>query len=163
MDEETKAMGTLVGVLEGLEEGARMRVIRWLAERFGVGVAGAGGRSAARVGEPRVEGEREFAELFAQADAGTGTERVLVAAYYLQEVMGRADLDSQSMNNLLKELGHGVSNVTRSLDLLMESRPKLVIQTRKSGKTKQARKKYRVTDAGTQKVKEMLTRAGSAA
>ncbi len=38
----------------------------------------------------------------------------------------------------------------------MDAKPQLVIQTRKSGKAKQARKKYRVTAEGVARIKELI-------
>ena len=56
----------------------------------------------------------------------------------------------------LKDLGHSVSNITRAFDSMMSQRPRLVIQVRKSGKTKQARKRYRVSREGIKRVQSML-------
>ena len=43
-----------------------------------------------------------------------------------------------------------------ALNALKDERPALMLQTRKSGKTKQARKLYRVTHAGESRVLSML-------
>jgi len=92
---------------------------------------------------------------------GTESESVLVAAYWHQVVQGVEHLDSQSLNAGLKNLGHGVGNVTRACSSLMRQKPALMMQVRKSGSTKQARKRYRLTAAGIQRIREMLT-AGAA-
>jgi DNA-binding PadR family transcriptional regulator len=50
-----------------------------------------------------------------------------------------------------------VSNITTALSSLIERKPQLVIQTRKSGNSKQARKRYRLTDAGIRAVERMIS------
>ena len=71
-------------------------------------------------------------------------------------MQGEADFDAQSVNTKLKHLGHGVGNITQALDVLKDRRPQLIVQLRKSGTTKQARKKYKVTTAGKSAVEAML-------
>jgi hypothetical protein len=93
---------------------------------------------------------------FAAASPENDTDRALVGAYWFQVIKGQADIDSQEVNSELKHLGHGVGNITRAFDHLMAAKPQLVIQTRKSGKAKQARKKYRVTEAGIARVNQLM-------
>jgi DNA-binding PadR family transcriptional regulator len=50
-----------------------------------------------------------------------------------------------------------VSNITRARDGLKARQPQLVIQVQKSGKSKQARKRYKVTSAGKTEVRRMLS------
>jgi len=61
----------------------------------------------------------------------------------------------------LKNLGHGVANITRAFNDLKARRPALAIQVQKSGRAKQARKKYKITEAGLTKVRKMLLGQGS--
>jgi hypothetical protein len=49
-----------------------------------------------------------------------------------------------------------VANVTRACSVLIQQRPALMLQVKKSGSTKQARKQYRLTAAGLQRAREML-------
>jgi hypothetical protein len=98
----------------------------------------------------------DFAALFEAAQPSTQGEKALAGAYWLQVVQGRADFDSQTLNTDLKQLGHGVANVTSALDQLIRRRPQMVLQVRKSGTSKQARKKYRLTNEGIKRVKTML-------
>jgi len=57
---------------------------------------------------------------------------------------------------MLKNLGHGIGNVTRACSALIAEKPALLMQVKKAGSTKQARKQYRLTTAGIQRVREML-------
>jgi hypothetical protein len=95
----------------------------------------------------------DLAELFARTNPQTETERALVVGYWLQMSDGQSEFDSQRVNSELKHLGYPVSNITRAFDSL---KPTLVQQTKKTGTTKQARKRYRLTHAGQKRVEAML-------
>jgi len=94
--------------------------------------------------------------LYEAANPRTEPQKVLVAGYWFQKLRGQSDVDGQQINTELKQLGHGVTNITRTLGSLINKKPQLVIQTHKSGKTKQARKKYRLTAEGIRAVEQML-------
>jgi hypothetical protein len=159
---EVTAMGMVEGALAPLAPEECGRVIRWAAERFGVSLP-----SKPSIGSPGARKNVEDAvtdgdepedagEFYAQASAETEPQRALVIAYWVQEVQGKGEFDSQTVNTQLKHLGHGVSNITRALDELKKQKPQLVIQIEKAGKSKQARKRYKVTTAGKNEVKRML-------
>ena len=73
--------------------------------------------------------------------------------------MGQDDWDSQNVNTELKHLGHPSTNITRDLDQLMGRTPKLVLQTRKEGSTRQARRRYKLTREGMRIVEKLLSAA----
>jgi hypothetical protein len=108
---------------------------------------------------PGAPGGVDFATLFADASPTTDRDRALVAGYWFQVIRGEADLDGQTLNRELKNLGHGVGNITKAMTNLMNQDPQLVIQTRKSGGSAQARKKYRLTRAGITQVEGILAKA----
>jgi hypothetical protein len=95
-------------------------------------------------------------DLYSAASPGSDSERALVVGYWFQSLLGEQDLDGFQINKELKHLGHGISNITTALSSLIERKPQLVIQTRKSGNSKQARKRYRLTDAGVKAVDRLL-------
>lgn len=97
-----------------------------------------------------------LADLFTAADPQTENQKALVAAYWIQTHEGNGSFSGQAVNSSLTHMGYGVSNITRALSALMERKPKLVIQLEKSGKTKQARKIYKVTLEGERFVRVML-------
>ncbi len=98
----------------------------------------------------------DLAEFFASKSPKTDADKALVVGYYLQYKAGLEILDSQRINSELKNLGYGISNITRTLEHLKSKRPALILQTRKQGTTKQARKLYRLTMEGKRYVEEIL-------
>lgn len=95
-------------------------------------------------------------DLYAAVSPDSNAERVLVVGYWFQVVLDESDLDGFKINRELRHLGHGIVNITTALSSLIDRRPQLVIQTRKSGNSKQARKRYRLTDAGIRVVQQMI-------
>src|SRR6266571_3464711 len=121
-DPEIKAMAALAEILSGLNADAVERVLRWGAERFRVSLGSKrGGMSA--IGEDEAIAGVDFATFFAEASPETESEKVLVAGYWFQQIMGQQDLDAQHINAELRHLGHVVSNITRAFDDLMSQRP----------------------------------------
>lgn len=164
-DSEIEAMGTIAGIVEGLKEEQRGRVIRYIFERFKIAGASSGPKMSAggtQTDSP-VDVPSEFSDFASLVDAAhpdTDTIRALVAGYWLQVCKGSPSFDAQSANTELKHLGHPSSNITNALSALIEQKPALVLQLRKSGNTKQARKLYKVTESGIRKVKSMVSGAG---
>jgi hypothetical protein len=97
-----------------------------------------------------------FAELFSAADPQTNAQKALVAGYWLQVCQGAETFDGQSDNRELKQLGHGLPNITAAIDDLKGQKPALALQVGKSGTSKQARKTYKLTVAGIKSVEEMI-------
>lgn len=115
----------------------------------------------ARDAEPAELGEGPsfgggFGELFAAAAPKTDAEKALVSGYWLQVVGQNNDFDAFAANNELRRLGYPVGNITRAYDTLMKETPKPVIQVKKSGTTKQARKRYRLTEAGIKRIRAAI-------
>ena len=104
-----------------------------------------------------------LADLWDTAQAETGLDRVLVVAYWFQVVQQQDDWDSFAVNTELKHLGHPSTNITRDLDSLMKRSPRLVLQVRKDGTTRQARKRYKLTREGMRVVEKMMSAAESGA
>jgi hypothetical protein len=157
---EIEAMKAVANAIKDLDEAARARVLSWLAGRYNIQAAGANSPDAQRTASASNKKQDSGTDLpttFAAARPESDTDRVLVAAYWFQVIKGKPDVDSQEVNSELKQLGHGVENMTRAFYHLMAAKPQLVIQTRKSGKAKQARKKYRVTEAGIAHVNQLIT------
>ena len=162
-DTELKAMSTVIRALEDLEDEAKGRVLRWAADRYELGTHVSGSTSSSGASpankevigsDPSIEG---VDELFVAASPKTQADKVLVVGYWLQEIKGQGYVDSYQVNSELKNLGHGIGNITRSFDKLIERRPQLVIQTYKSGSSRQARKKYKLTREGIQRVKALVS------
>lgn len=162
MDPEIVAMTKMSEALEGLDTIARSRVLRWAADKYEVTLAHKvkkqeDANDTSTGTDERVSQEYEtFAELFSDAGPSTSADKVLLAGYWHQVVLGQSDVNSAALNKDLKDLGHGVTGINERFDSLMSAKPQLAIQLKKSGLSKQARKKYKITKAGIARVREML-------
>ena len=167
-DKEFTAMQSVYEALKPLEPESRKRVFEYMGARLGISAARPA-LSSSKVDDEEVRehtdlgehslSEQEFASLAELHDAANPTldkERALVTAYWLQVCEGAENFGAHAVNNALKELGHGVSNITNALDALKRPKPALVLQLKKAGKSKQARKTYKVTEAGVSAVKAMI-------
>jgi hypothetical protein len=161
-DPELDAMQEIHKAFEKLkDEDARGRVLRWTVGRYGgVSKAQEKLRSPLAPEIGLIAGQfSDFASLFTATNPATEAEQALVAGYWYQVCQTSPDFDSQTINTELKQHGHGVGNITRALDTLISQEPRLVIQVRKAGTSKQARKRYKLTTEGISRVKQMMTGA----
>lgn len=151
-------MATMNEALQAFDTKTVQRVLRGAGERFQVKLAISPPRIAppAEAATPGVGIFSEFHELMDAADPKTSVEYALVAAYWFQVVEQNSELDSQQLNSALKNLGHPSSNITRDLDGLINRTPRLLMQVRKDGSTKQARKRYKLTTEGVRAVERMV-------
>lgn len=150
--DEIEVMRRTDELLSGLDEQAQSRVVSWLASKF----LGPLPRPTQASQAEYSNHYSEFAELLADSGATTESERTLVAAYWLQAVEGEESFGSQTVNSLLKDAGYGVSNITRSFDSLRELQPTPIVQLKKSGTSKQARKLYKLSSHGIKSVQKMV-------
>lgn len=164
---EVKAMGKLAEAVAGLDADAKARVFRWAIDHYNVKVSGpsgkgSGGMAAAAPGErPNGNGgpTQQFAdlpELYAATTPESDADKTLVAGYWAQYGEGKPDFGAQEINTSLKNLGHAIGNITSAFDNLKARKPAPVVQLKKAGSTKQARKTYRLTLAGKSAVEAMV-------
>jgi len=161
---EIEALAGSSALLDPLDAAARRRVLQWLADRYEVALQGAVAAKASQessendghAAEAQVSQPQDLPELFERASPRTQSEKALVVGYWFQQVQGDPDLDAARLNRELRHLGHPVPNITAALTDLMQTHPKYVLQTRKSGATRQARKKYRLTAEGLKRVTAMM-------
>ncbi|MBI3478039.1 MAG: hypothetical protein HY010_20085 [Acidobacteria bacterium] len=154
---DLKALETIIKTLEPLSESERERVLRWTGEKLGIQPALLG-RTKIGPKKPAIDaafenhpdGFQSVGEFLAAASPQTDADRVLCVAIYLQDFSDSPDatLSGKQINDVLKDLGHGVKNITDSINTLKSRKPQHMIQTKKAGKSKQAWKEYRVTRAG---------------
>jgi hypothetical protein len=162
---EFDAIKKVHDALAPLRAEARRRVVRYitsLLEIYGGG-AGASGDgpdedelgaiSSAALSVPNYG---TFAGLYAAADPTTNADRALLAGYWLQVCQGGDTFTAHAAQKELTHLGRKLPNITNALTDLKEAKPQLVLQLRKSGKTQQARKTYKVSGAGVKRVEEMI-------
>ena len=159
-DKELAAMAAILKALDGLDEETCVRVLRWTAERKGAVL----GEPEANVGNNKPRNDaggssdgntdqspsqfNSFAELFFASGPQTAADKALTAGYWLQCIQGEEDFSGAAVNKELQNVGEALSNVTDAFNQLMAKKPKLAIQTRKSGKSKQSRKLYKLTEPG---------------
>jgi hypothetical protein len=151
-------MGSISAALEDLHEDARSRVLLWAMSHYGVvsGPALKGKEIPAALGDVSHAAPYEtFADLFNAASPTTEREKALVAAYWVQVCENAGSFQAQSLNEQLKNLGHGIGNITEALNQLKETRPALIVQLRKSGSSRQARKTYKLTLEGSKRAESM--------
>lgn len=174
-DPEFDAIQVAYAALAKLDPEAQARALSYVSARLGVAVTpkastpigpasgedgtGGEGRAPAEAADPTHW--TEFAELHNAADPSTTGEAALVAAYWLQVCGGAESFDSFSVNKEMKNLGQPLENVTYIMDTLKNQRPAPILQLRKSGKTRQARKTYKVTAAGIKLVEQMIAKRGA--
>ena len=157
---ELEAMKSIAAILDGLEsDEARLRVLQWAVGIYGRGAPTVAGKARGSLTQEVFGEPQDFAALFDAANPQIAEEKALIAGYWFQFREGNTDLDAQTLNTALKDLGHGIGNITVALGGLERRDPALVRQIKKSGKTKQARKKYRVTTAGKRAAESMLAGA----
>lgn len=165
-DAELHAMASVLQALSGLDDLARRRVLMWASDKFALTAdqttkSMAEGPTGDHPGTlPSIDvvgsGISDFASLFDATSPQTEAQRVLVSAYWIQTSGEDESFTGYAVQEQLRDLGQSVSNVTRTLTRLQNQRPTLVRQLQKRGKTKQARKIYRVTKAGIDAVTAMI-------
>lgn len=163
---EISAMTEVAKALQPLEAESVRRVLQWAADSFSAIITFGSKQSKpmdyshaeedTTLEEHREDQFDDVADLYASARPDNDPEKALVVAYWFQKVNNEADFDSGRVNRELKHLGHGVGNITSALGSLISRKPQLVIQTRKSGSSQQARKRYKLTNEGVKQVERMI-------
>ena len=164
--------------LEPLDADARLRTINYIVNLLDIDISakprslkipeniGETQQTSGLRSDSKTEDKfRTFAEFHNAANPIKHPASVLVATYWMQIYEGHESVESQAVNNILKDIGRKVTNITSAYTLLMKHnpakhKPALIVQVQKRGKSHQARKKYSVTDAGKTRVKEMLNVGG---
>lgn len=80
----------------------------------------------------------------------TQAEWALLGAYYFQIVLGNDSITALEVNNILKQHGAILANITRSFEEQIAQSPAFMRQIGKSGKSRQAKKRYVLTTNGVQ-------------
>jgi len=172
-DLELKAIRDVYLALKNLTPEAQQRTLDYVASRLGV----AGSAAVKKQDKREVVNERNadvvagekteviaperkpfktFADLFDATKPNSQSDKALVAGYWLQICQGNESFDGFSVNKELKNLGQGLGNVTNAIEGLKNQKPALALQVAKSGKSKQARKTYKITVAGSRAVEKMI-------
>lgn len=161
LDPEIQAMAASSKALDPLDDLARHRVINWLSEKYGAPVSVQPQQADMNPkDEPQDAGTTdsftEFAELFNAFNPTSDAERLLVGAYWLQVVEGNGSWYSVAINKLLKPTGYGVGHISRVLSTELKQRPAKIIQLKRVGSNRQAKKACKLTDEGIKFVEARL-------
>lgn len=163
VDPEIQAMASIAATLTNLDTESQTRVLRWAAAKFGVSLAGSGSAPARSDSEAQEQVQpdsfTDFVDLFDAVNPTSNLEKALTGAYWLQVVQGASSWQSQQVNTLLKDTGNGIDHIVDALDSAQSKTPALVRQMAKSGKSRQARKTFKLTTSG---VKFIAAKAGGA-
>lgn len=149
-------MNAVTDALASLDATQKGQVLRWAAEVHGITGIGTGGKSRGPDPDGNKRRFETLADLCDAASPDSDVDRALVAGYWFQFVEGAPEFGSQQVNTQLKNLGFPVANITSAFDSLKNRDPALVLQLKKSGTSKQARKTYKLTVAGKQAVDLMI-------
>ena len=160
-DLELAAMAQLDRIVRTLDAESAARAVRWLSDRYDRSSAPFRPLNAKSTNVNGGGDVAELADLFSSANPATHDQKALVVGFWFQAIKGAGDLDAQAVNTELKQLGHGLKNITAAFAELISARPQLAIQVRKAGTTKQARKRYRLTNEGLKRVRQMLGEGGA--
>lgn len=168
--EEFEAIKAVHGALAPLDAEARSRVLIYIASLLDIDARVAKGPAAPSEEEldEMTEGEDddedvgvaptfpEFADLYAATDPKGNGEKALVAAYWLQVCQGADNFTGYSANKELTDLGYRLGNITTAINNMRNRSPSLIVQIKKSGSSRQARKLYKITGEGIKRVEEMV-------
>lgn len=170
---EAKALQEVVTSLKPLQADSVARVVRFVVDAYKITLAESAEarRSANREKTERKGIDEEkadpasrvapseyktFSDLYDAADPQTDQQKLLIAGYWLQTTTGGDGFMGTPANQLLRDLGHAVDRVPRTCNALASAKPVLVRQVQKQGSSRQARKIYKVTEAGKKAVDAML-------
>jgi hypothetical protein len=118
------------------------------------------GEDAGRAETETVGEEKpQFNSLIERWTPVTQADWVLLGAYYFQKIHGQENVTGFAVNKELKHHGYGVGNITDCFTANMQADPARMLQTKKTGKSKQAKKLYVVTTAGIKYIEEKLVGA----
>lgn len=155
---ELNAMQTIAEALNALPAEAAERVLRWAMSSHGLEVhAPMPQRTQGHVPESPTGTEfNSFSELYDKANPENNADRALVAGYWLQRVDGNPDgFGGREVNDLLRDLGHELPNVTMAFESLQKRNPKEARQVSKA-KGKMGHKTYKLTEAGSRRIEQMM-------
>ena len=164
-DNALSVFNSICDVLQPLDDETRSRIVKSIVMFFNIDFHAdsrlasdiIGGSSTEYVSPGNINSYSTFAEFYAVVKPSTNADKALVAGFWLQ--VYQEDLGgfrSREANKELANLGYSISNITDALSTLINTNPQLVLQVKKSGRSKQARKTYKLTEAGINRVKEMI-------
>jgi hypothetical protein len=157
-DKELRTMKLAYQLLQNVDRWGQERIINWLQSKLGSDT-GAGKQGAVRQESVAADQSESEASSHAHSQANnqprpaptrlpvTDREKVLAAAIALAEA-GTVQFTSRQISQKLKEVGIVISNLTRTMTELVSTRPPLLVQLRKQGRTMQGRRLFMLSSHG---------------
>lgn len=157
-------MRSVDDALSQLEEDERRRVLTWAISKFGGKTEDhpaitLDGEDTGEATKSESSSYERIVDLVDAANPSSIVDYVLVATYWFQELNGEEEVTGRQVNAELKDLGHPSKNITDSFNSLIRRKPSQARQVKKSGSTRQAQKKYRLTNEGVRAVEQMISGA----
>lgn len=166
LDKELEAMVALSKAMSPFGEDDRpavQRILAWFNSKYGFvaskAARGAGGASAEVSATGAADPATSYAtaaDLYDAVRPEMEYEKAITVGYWLQVCNKQDNFTAQDVNGTLKHMGHGVNNITDAFNTAKDRKPALVMQTQKSGTSKQARKMYKLTTAGVRWVENRI-------
>lgn len=97
-----------------------------------------------------------FDKFIERIDPQSDSDTALATAYWIQVKENAENFSASEVNRRLIHLGRRIGNITNALGSFQKNSPYYVIQVKKKGSTKQARKIYKVTAAGISAIDNMI-------
>jgi hypothetical protein len=190
MDTEIAAMQNCHEQLNPLDTNTKVRVIQWLVSKYELYsqttfinnnatkqsgnevkvitddvLEPANGETlvAVPLQTNKLENYDALADFFSATNPNLEWEKALVVATYLQVKNGLTEFTGFEINKELKNLGYASSNITTAFNGCMDRKPQLILQLRKDGKARQAKKKYKVSAEGIKYVNALLVKGNNEA
>lgn len=164
VDKELAAMSAIATALNGFmaeDREALNRILTWMNAKYGgrpfpapSTASQAPSLAAPQASSTSTREWSDAAELYDAAQPSLEFEKAVVGGYWIQVCQAKGEFTSQDVNSILKNMGHGVANITDAFSTAMARKPSLVLQTQKSGQSRQARKTFRLTTAGLKFVEQ---------
>lgn len=159
-EDEIKAMTDVNNALKKLDSASCERVLNWAANQYMPNLkfksdtpTQSDNDNTENKSTPSYKDLHDFLD---NVERSLKLDDALTVAYWYQVFQKQEDFTSQQINDQLKDIGNPIKNITDAFDSLVNQN--LVRQTEKSGSSKQARKKFRLTRIGIQKVESMIRR-----
>jgi len=156
-ESELMVMQDVYSSLTSLDKEEQVRVIDWVSKKLQLDqIVKSSNKHPNKMDSAiNIKDFDTAGDIYAAATLSSQSEKVLLIATYLQEKTNEF-ITGRQINDELKNIGHPISNITSVINSLKNKTPSLMSQMKKSGRTQQAQKKYKVTLEGVRAAKKLL-------
>ncbi|MCK4764638.1 MAG: hypothetical protein KAW12_20740 [Candidatus Aminicenantes bacterium] len=170
-DPEIIALDLVFNALKDLEKREKKRIIKWLKAKFLKGggklpggqesgaeqfAAGEAGSAIKKFQKREIKDYDTALDLFSEARVKTSTDKILLMAAFLQERFDYKEISTYDISFRLKRINQRVSNISNSINNILQGEPPLLDEIKTGEQGKHARKKYRVSEVGLETAAGLL-------